>query len=109
MRMWSVDPRVMCTKHLLGEHVEMHMFVGTIRRGISMQGYIDNGLVETERIKARHDELAAEMLRRGMKHQSPMIDEVVIADGVVDVEANLRELARRCPECAELQRSRHGN
>ena len=36
MRMWNVDPKLMCNKHLLGEHVEMHMFFGTIQKGISM-------------------------------------------------------------------------
>lgn len=25
--MWGVDPSAMCRNHLLGEHVEMHMFV----------------------------------------------------------------------------------
>jgi hypothetical protein len=28
--MWMVDPRLVCSKHLLGEHVELHMFVGCL-------------------------------------------------------------------------------
>ena len=32
MRMWMIDPTMLCTKHLLGEHVELHMFVGTINK-----------------------------------------------------------------------------
>ncbi len=47
MRMWNVLPEYLCRKHLLGEHVEMHMFVGTIKRGVSLNGYIKNKLVET--------------------------------------------------------------
>ena len=35
MRMWNVDVTKMCNKHLLGEHVEMHMFVGIIIKGTS--------------------------------------------------------------------------
>ena len=25
MRMWMVNPKMMCNKHLLGEHVELHL------------------------------------------------------------------------------------
>jgi Pyrimidine dimer DNA glycosylase len=32
MRMWLVDPRLMCSQHLLGEHVELHMLVGSLNR-----------------------------------------------------------------------------
>ena len=32
MRMWLVPPQLMCDQHLLGEHLEMHMFIGTIRK-----------------------------------------------------------------------------
>lgn len=105
MRMWNVDPEVMCNKHLLGEHVEMHMFVSTIKRGSSLRGYIIGGLVETDRIKSRHDKLAAEMERRGMNHKTPIsIDDVfVVSAGHVDSEHSRVELARRCPACRELQ------
>jgi hypothetical protein len=30
MRMWMVPPKVMCRKHLLGEHVEIHMLAGSL-------------------------------------------------------------------------------
>lgn len=103
MRMWGVDPKVMCNRHLLGEHVEMHMFVGTIKRGTSLRGYIDGGLVETHLIDMRHDELAREMIRRGMNHKSPIEHLYPPAMGRIDRAGNLRELASRCPECARLQ------
>lgn len=103
MRMWNVDPKLMCNKHLLGEHVEMHMFVGTIQKGISMQGYLDGGLVETQHIRQRHDELVAEMERRGMNHKSPLPTYMCETAGHVGIEANLVEMARRCPACRALQ------
>jgi hypothetical protein len=37
--MWMVDPRQMCRQHLLGEHNELHMFAGTMRKGIGLAGY----------------------------------------------------------------------
>lgn len=33
MRMWLVPPSHMCRKHLLGEHVELHMLLGTLKKG----------------------------------------------------------------------------
>ncbi len=101
MRMWKVSPELMCRKHLLGEHVEMHMFLGTLSKGKSIDGYVRSGLVEVHNIKARHDELAQEMVRRGYRHNSPMESSPILASkkGVVDVEKNCIELQSRCPEC----------
>lgn len=100
MRMWGVNPALLCDKHLLGEHVEMHMFVGALKKGISTRGYEETGLVALPKIRARHDALAREMKRRGMNHRSPLPR---IASrrrgGWIDEAANLRELKRRCPEC----------
>jgi pyrimidine dimer DNA glycosylase len=99
MRMWKVNPKLLCRKHLLGEHVEMHMFIGTLKAGISIQGYIADGLVETQHILRRHDQLAKEMIARGYNHASPIPIIRLPRKGRVDIEANLKELARRCPEC----------
>lgn len=111
-RMWGVDPRLLCDRHLLGEHVEMHMFLGGIRKGHSVRGYTDNGIVDPHRVVVRHEELVAELERRGMHHRSPMAltedDECAIAalpTATIDAEANLVELARRCERCRERQKA----
>lgn len=39
MRMWLVPTRFVRRKHLLGEHVEHHMLVGSIHKGLSMAGF----------------------------------------------------------------------
>lgn len=104
MRMWGIDPKLMCQKHLCGEHVEMHMLVGTIRKGISIRGYVDGGLVETQNIAHRHEQLSAEMLRRGYRHESPLPAFTTPVAGAIDRLANLRELADRCPACSQLQK-----
>lgn len=105
MRMWNVDPRKMCRKHILGEHVEMHMFVGSIRKGISLDGFVANNLVETGNIRKRHDALALEMVRRGMNHNSPLASFKVRKMGTVDPRASMAELVRRCKDCERLARS----
>jgi len=101
--MWKVPPDKMCRKHLLGEHVEMHMFVGTINKGSSIDGYIRANLVEPGYIRRRHEELARELLRRGYNHHSPL-PEFLGADPIgprLDEQAALNELISRCPECRE--------
>jgi len=107
MRMWQIPPEAMCRKHLLGEHVEMHMFAGSLVKGISMKGYIDNGLLDLPLLKERHDELVSEMERRGYNHKSPLEhdyikDHVFSHSTVPDFDYNVRDLAGRCSECKDL-------
>jgi len=101
MRMWGVNPVLLCDRHLLGEHVEMHMLVGALNKGISTRGYQDAGLVVLSRIRSRHNALAREMTRRGMKHRSPLPPFTCRRGGHLDEAANLRELKRRCPACRQ--------
>lgn len=101
MRLWNVPVHLMCGKHLRGEHVECHMFVGSIRAGKSMKGFIEDGLFDPSILKQRHDELVWEMVLRGGNHHSPLEDMGYWSDdgSCIDVEANITELARRCPDC----------
>ncbi len=101
MRMWGVPPQCLCRKHLLGEHVELHMFVGAINKNKSMKGFIEKNLVDILQIPTRHDILVAEMLSRGYKHQSELPSFTYDGEpGVVLKYNNLLELSRRCEECA---------
>jgi hypothetical protein len=100
MRMWNIDPSTMCRSHLLGEHLEMHMFIGSINTGKSISGFIKNGLVNPKEIKTRHDSLALEMLKRGYSHNSPIeFNCENLPDGYVDVEKNKQLLHSRCYTC----------
>ncbi|MDP1695650.1 MAG: pyrimidine dimer DNA glycosylase/endonuclease V [archaeon] len=99
MRMWNIPPQMLCTKHLLGEHVEMHMFVGTINKKKSIKEYLDNELVDTSHIRKRHYELVSEMKRREFNHQSPLPKFEIKKSGSIDIKKNIKELARRCKEC----------
>jgi hypothetical protein len=104
VRMWGIEPKNLCNQHLLGEHLEMHMFLGCIKKGISLKGYYDNKLVCTNLIKIRHDDLVIEMISRGMNHNSPIVDMDFFKDfkyGEIDLDANVNELMSRCPKCKE--------
>lgn len=105
MRMWMVPVQYMCRKHLLGEHVEHHMLVGSIHKGLSMAGFVANNLLEPRSILVRHYVIAKEMERRGYNHKSPLLsvdlsglpEEHVLA--MVDADASLADLISRCPDC----------
>jgi hypothetical protein len=105
MRMWMVDPRVMCRKHLLGEHVELHMFVGHLRRGRRIEGFIAHNCVEPKSLERRHAALVRELQRRGYRHRSPLrhvhVRTLRLYSAVrVDRYSALRDLTTRCTECA---------
>lgn len=104
-----VDPKIMCRKHLLGEHVELHMFLGAIKRGISMKGYVEKGLIQYGALQVRHQRLVEEMKSRRYKHNSPItLKECCnlvspynarLWLSKVDKEKSLSELIKRCAEC----------
>ena len=106
MRMWMVDPSVMCRKHLLGEHVEIHMMAGHLQLGRKVDGYVRENCVQPRSIAVRHTALAEEMQRRGYKHVSPLRQPKIAAhqhpEAQVDRQAALAELVHRCAECAVL-------
>lgn len=101
MRMWLVPPQVLCNEHLLGEHVELHMLVGSIQMGKSLRGFYDNRLIDISQIVPRHERLVKEMKRRRMNHNSPLPK--FSAEGLegssVDLSRNMRELGERCGTC----------
>ena len=99
MRQWMVSPKILCQKHLGGEHVECHMAAGCLAKKKSVKGYLDKGLLEPQNLKARHDQLASEMLRRGYRHKSPLKQTKNPPKGLVDKKQSLKELVSRCPEC----------
>lgn len=107
MRMWMIDPELMCDRHLLGEHVECHMLAGTLSRERSIDGFIAKGLLEPESLSPRHDRLVAEMQARGFRHESPLpeVDAGYLSADAracrVDVHAAHEDLVARCPACRE--------
>lgn len=103
MRMWKVNPRKMCNQHILGEHVEMHMFIGSIRAGKRIDGFIEKGLVEVHNIIKRHNEIAREMTRRGFNHKSAPMKVNLWREGRVNIKKSTLELNKRCKECRELK------
>lgn len=101
MRQWLCNPKILCRKHLLGEHVEIHMFVGHINKGKKVTKFLSNNLLEVESLESRHEELVKEMVSRGYKHNSPFQGLLPhnIPNTKIDKMSALTELVNRCPEC----------
>jgi hypothetical protein len=103
MRMWMVDPIIMCREHLLGEHAEIHMFVGAIDRGYSVRGYLEKGLLEVHSLYDRHEEVVREMKRRNYRHSSELDEKWRQAErlGAIDRQKSFMQLIARCSRCRE--------
>jgi predicted RNase H-like nuclease (RuvC/YqgF family) len=111
MRIWKVNPKKICRRHLLGEHVECHMFAGAIKKNKNITGHIKKGQIEIHNLKARHEELAKELKARGYNHKSQLPSFKANKAGKINIKANYKELARRCKDCRKLikTKSKHLN
>jgi hypothetical protein len=85
MRIWDVEPGILCRSHLLGEHRELHGLWNILTR--DLKGY--RAHPETRRwegklaaLYRRHEALVAEMARRGYRHASPL--DAALATGAED-------------------------
>ena len=98
-----VDPRIMCRQHLLGEHAEIHMFIGAIDRGYSVKGYLERGLLEIHNLYNRHEELVREMERRNYRHNSKIDKKWKQVErlGSIDKQKNRKQLVDHCSRCRE--------
>jgi hypothetical protein len=106
-----VNPKLMCDKHLLGEHGELHKFMPSWERRHSILGR--QGAIEPQSYVQRHDELAYEMSRRGMNHKSPIslpdfsylpVDQQVWKVSIVDSH---ELLINRCSACQKRSHENH--
>lgn len=106
MRMWMIDPKLLCSKHLLGEHGEIHKFRHTFVKKHKIMGrLIPKVQIEPASMSIRHHELANEMLLRGFEHQSPYVlpDLSYLPDELLNLRVNpeisITDLIERCPDC----------
>ncbi len=109
MRMWMVDTSKMCNKHLLGEHVELHMLIGTLKRNKKINGFIKNNCVEVSSIYKRHEDIVNEMNKRNMKHKSDL-EQICLNNYSeyftikVNSKQSLIDLLERCENCRKINK-----
>jgi len=111
MRMWMVNPSIMCQKHLCGEHVEIHMFLSHLKVGKRVDGYIKNNCLEMKSLFYRHKEISEEMIRRGYNHSSEMTIEecdcintysTEYQNHLINKSEAISNLISRCENCSSL-------
>lgn len=88
MRVWDVDPPVLCRSHLLGEHRELHGLWNILTLGHT--GYARHP--ETRRwegklaaLYGRHEALVVQMARRGYRHHSRLDPSLATGSSTQDV------------------------
>ena len=108
MRMWGINPKLLCRQHLLGEHNEIHKHRHNFVKKHSIAKRISPIVqIAPEQMKKRHDELVEEMIARGYNHNSPyeqpdlshLKPEERFAQ--IDTNVSILDLALSCPECAK--------
>lgn len=106
MRMWMIDAKLLCNKHLIGEHGEIHKHKHNFEKGHSIHGRIFPIVqIEPLSMKTRHDELSQEMINRKMNHKSPYImpDLSKYSDEYRNAKVNIKnskvDLSNRCEVC----------
>jgi hypothetical protein len=111
--MWMIEPKLMCRKHLLGEHLELHMLLSSIKKGKKLDGFIDKRIIEPINIYYRHFLIVEEMNRIGFNHKTD-IDQIewlyIAADiilkdeklyhATVDKNKSISDLTFRCKQCS---------
>lgn len=109
MRVWDIDAKFLCRKHLLGEHRELHGLWNILTKHGGKGGYSNHP--ETKRwigklsaLYLRHEMLVAEMTKRGYKHNSPLDENLAKGSKKQDIFINTieeqKEILRKKPcEC----------
>ena len=106
MRMWMLSPKLMCKKHISGEHGEIHKHLSSLYKGIKIDGrYAHIAQIQLNALQSRHDQLA-----QFLNHKSPIeVDDYWIYKLYpqyyhinVNLEFNLHDLMERCEKCRNL-------
>lgn len=89
MRIWDVDPKILCRQHLLGEHRELHGLWNILTKHGGVGGYARHPetlrwVGREQALYLRHEVLAAEIGRRGYKHRSPIDERLAVGSAVQD-------------------------
>jgi hypothetical protein len=77
MRVWDINPKHLCRKHLLAEHRELHGLWNILTKHGGKGGYSRHPetlrwVGKTKALYERHGALVEEFIRRGYKHNSPL-------------------------------------
>jgi len=107
MRMWMVKPELLCNKHLLGEHGEIHKHLHNFQKKHKIDGRIYPIVqIEPSSMARRHNELTIEMEKRFGKtynspYEQPDISYLPLhqQQAKVNLNKSVEDLCNRCVDC----------
>jgi len=111
-RQWLADPQYMCRQHLLGEHLEAHIFVSKMEKDYSLEGFIRGSMFfGAEYVKYRHDIIARYLSRFSNKeHKTPLwigdfekINYPLKKPNEKDFSKSNDDLYGRCQKCRDIR------
>lgn len=106
MRIWDINPKLLCRKHLLAEHRELHGLWNVLTKHGGKGGYSRHP--ETLRwagkqkaLYLRHEALVKEFVRRGYRHHSPLDECLAVGNprqrAFINTITEQKELLRNKP------------
>lgn len=75
MRVWDYPPKLLCNRHLLAQHNEIHAIHSIITNGkigFSNHPEVNRWRGHLGALYRKHERTVAEMLNRGMNHHTPI-------------------------------------
>ena len=93
MRIWDLDPSILCRNHLLGEHRELHSLWTVIsqnKKGYSKHPETLRWYGKLKALFLRHENLVKEMKNRGYNHHSDLDKNLATGSSTQDEFVNTK-------------------
>lgn len=93
MRIWDINPKHLCRKHLLAEHRELHGLWNIITKHKCKGGYSCHPetlrwIGKENALYLRHESLIEEFSKRGYNHHTPLDKKLAIGSDKQDIYIN---------------------
>lgn len=113
MRMWMINPNLMCSQHIVGEHRELHALKGSLERTKpeydnsekhkkNLTTLAKDGLIELKSLKKRHEKLVKHLKNHNTPiGKIPTLENLPkkVAEAEVDKEKAIQDLIDRPEAC----------
>lgn len=114
MRIWDIDPKLLCRKHLLAEHRELHGLWNILTLHEGKGGYSKHPetlrwIGKQKALYDRHTLLVDEFTRRKYNHKTPLNKNFATGDDKQEVFINTLEeqkliLERKGCDCCTMKK-----
>lgn len=107
MRMWMINPKMMCNKHLIEEHAGLHKFLSNIKFKSCLKRAVESKRIELISYQERHDLLEKEITNRNNKTKPtpitmPDLSHIEKEYFIhIDRAQSIRALCTLCNKCAD--------